>query len=148
MKIIVRLLLIELALVQITFAQTESFDIATFVRPMGWSRNESNGVLILQHSEKLLGQPKVCQIYLLPSRPSNADPMANFRRDWDAMVARPLGVTQAPAPQQETAPDGWTTVTVFADAMTQGLPLSTILLTITGFGKSVSVVVKVTPKRS
>jgi hypothetical protein len=86
-----------------------------------------------------------CQIYLFPSQPSNAAPTANFQAEWDAKVARQLGFTGRPSAQPETNADGWTSLTDHADVVNQGVPLRVILLTATGFGRYVSVVVSVSP---
>src|SRR6267154_1474118 len=48
--------------------QLETFDIATFVRPLGWNRTESNGILLLQDQKMLQGRGVFCQIYLFPSQ--------------------------------------------------------------------------------
>lgn len=136
---------IALALVQTGFAQTETFDIATFVPPKGWSRTQTNGVLVLQDRKTIQGRVEFCQIYLFPSQPSNASPAENFQNEWDLRVARPLGLAGHPSPQPETNPEGWTSLTDHADAISQGAPLRVILFTATGFGKFVSVVISVSP---
>jgi hypothetical protein len=125
--------------------QLETFDIASFVRPPGWNRTESNGILLLQDHKMLQGRGVFCQIYLFPSQPSNALLAASFQNEWDAKVAGPWGITQRPAPQSETTPDGWTVLTGRADYLRQGVPMRTILVTAIGFGKIVSTVVTVSP---
>ena len=145
MKNILLPLLVTLALVQTTFAQTASFDIATFVPPRGWSQTVTNGVLLLQHRGTIQGRTQFCQIYLFPSQPTHADAAANFQMEWDGRVARPLGLTGRPSPQPETNADGWTSLTEHVDALSQGVPIRVILLTATGFGRFASVVVSVSP---
>ena len=126
-------------------AQTESFDIATFIPPAGWSHTESNGVLTLQSNKKVLGKIQFCQIYFFPSSPSNASPAATFQSEWDSKVARPLGLSSRPQPEMQTTPDGWKVVTAHADMLFQGVPMRAILVSANGFGKLVSVVVTVSP---
>jgi hypothetical protein len=138
-------LLIALTFVQALSAQTESFDIATFIPPAGWSHTESNGVLTLQSNKKVLGKIQFCQIYLFPSSPSNASPAATFQSEWDSKVARPLGLSSKPQPEMQTTPDGWKVVTAHADMLFQGVPMRAILVSANGFGKLVSVVVTVSP---
>ena len=87
MNIFLGSLLIALTSAQVLSAQTESFDIATFVRPSGWSRTESNGILVLQDRKSVQGRIEFCQIYLFPSLPSNSSPAANFQSEWDARIA-------------------------------------------------------------
>jgi hypothetical protein len=145
MKKIFLPLLVTLALVETMVAQTASFDIATFVPPRGWSQTINNGVLLLQHRRTFQGRAQFCQIYLFPSQPSNADATTNFQAEWDARVARPLGLTGRPQAQPETSADGWTSLTAYVDALSQGAPIRVILLTATGFGRFASVVVSVSP---
>ncbi len=145
MKTFLGPLLIALTAVQILFAQTETFDIATFVRPPGWSRSESNGILVLQVSKSTHGRMEFCQIYLFPSSPSQSSPAANFESEWDARIARPLGISVRPSPQTEATPEGWTAEIGHFDGMIKGVPTRTMLVNATGFGKTVSVVVMVSP---
>ena len=130
---------------QAAFAQTATFDIATFVPPRGWSRVESNGILILQDRKTFLGRTTFCQIYLFPSRPANATALQNFQMEWESHVLTALGVAARPVPQTEQAPDGWTAITGFADFVRQGVPMRGILSVVTGFGKTASVLVTVSP---
>src|SRR5258707_15597828 len=100
-------LLIALTSVQILCAQTESFDIDRFVRPSGWRRAESNGIVVLQDRKKVQGSTEFCQIYLFPSMPSHLSPAANFQSEWDARIARPLGISVRPSPQIGPETEGW-----------------------------------------
>src|SRR5579862_8945308 len=136
---------ISLALVQTMFAQTMSFDIATFIPPAGWNRAENNGVLVLQNQKTVQGRAEFCQIYLFPSQPSNSSAAANFKLEWDAKVARRLGLAERPVPNPEMTADGWASINDHADVISQGTPIRVILMTATGFGRFVSVVVSVSP---
>ena len=145
MKTVFGSLLIALAMAPSVRAQTETFDIATFVRPAGWSSAVSNGILVLQTRATHLGRVEFCQIYLFPSAPSGQSAAANFQSEWNARVVQSLGLNTPPAPQTETTPDGWTVLTGLADGVRQGVPLRTLLITATGFGKSMSFLVTVSP---
>ena len=145
MNIFLGSLLIALTSAQVLSAQTESFDIATFVRPPGWSRAESNGILVLQDRKSVQGRIDFCQIYLFPSLPSNSSPTANFQSEWDARIARPLGISAQPTPQTEATPEGWIAVIGHVDVMIEAVPTRTMLVNATGFGKTVSVAVMVSP---
>lgn len=124
-------------------AQVETFDIATFVRPRGWSRAESNGILVLQDRKVIEGRVTFCQIYLFPSRSSNASPAVDFQMEWEAKVVQSLGVQVRPSPEMDATPDGWTILTAHADFVRQGMQMRTILSTGTGFGMLVNVMVTV-----
>jgi hypothetical protein len=145
MKTVFGSLLIALAVVPAMPAQTETFDIATFVRPAGWSSAVSNGTLVLQTRGTHLGRVEFCQIYLFPSAPSSQGAAANFQSEWNAKIVQSLGLSASPAPKTETTPDGWTVLSGFADGVRQGVQLRAILLTATGFGKLMSFLVTVSP---
>lgn len=145
MKSLLGPVLIALSSVQILSAQTESFDIATFVRPPGWSRAESNGILVLQGRKSVLGRIEFCQIYLFPSKPSHSIPAANFQSEWDAKIASTLGISGQPSAQTEPASDGWIAVVGHLDALVRGVPTRAMLVNATGFEKTVSVAVMVSP---
>ena len=137
--------LIALAGAQILFGQVESFDIATFIRPSGWSRSEINGIVVLQDRKTLMGQAAFCQIYLFPSQPTSTSAAINFRTEWDARIRRTYRVITEPAPQTETTPDGWTAFSAVVDVVRQRVPMRIVLVTSTGFGRMISVMVAVSP---
>jgi hypothetical protein len=104
MKIVFGSLLIALAIAPSMRAQTESFDIATYVRPPGWSSAVSNGILVLQARQSHLGRVEFCQIYLFPSTSSSQSPAASFQNEWNARIVQSMGLSVRPAPQTETTP--------------------------------------------
>jgi hypothetical protein len=62
-------------------AQTENFDIASFVAPKGWQRIDTNGVLAFIDSKTSNGLTSFCQIYLFPSYQSSSTPEKNFETE-------------------------------------------------------------------
>jgi hypothetical protein len=146
MKTFFRLLWITLALTTTVSAQTESFDIATFVRPAGWTRVESppDGALILQEVKTGTNRAD-CSIVLFPSVPAHANAAVIFQTEWDTKIKPVLGISVTPSPKPQTTSDGWTILTGSADSIQGGLPLRTMLMVSTGFGKEFSVVVTVAP---
>jgi hypothetical protein len=134
-----------LSAVQVSYAAVETFDIATFTRPTGWSRKDTNGVMLLEDQRVVQGQLIFCQIYVFPSRPGTANSGAEFQTEWDQRVFQTLGIQGHSAPETGMTPDGWMASTAFADFVKQGTPTRAILASGTGFGKVVSVVVLVSP---
>lgn len=125
-------------------AQTETFDISSYVLPQGWSRSETNGILLLQTRRTLLGRTEFCQIYLFPSRASQGDAAQNFDADWRTLIGG-LGITGSASPQREQTPDGWTVLTGSADTVRDRVRMRAILMTATGFGRAVNTMVVVSP---
>ena len=124
-------------------AQKETFDIATFTRPKGWERLDTNGVTLLYHSKTNNGLTDFCQIFLFPSRDANDDAAKNFQDDWTNHIMRATGTTTLPQTQTNKTPDGWTAVSGRTDVSQNGTSYTCMLTTVTGHGKEMSFVVNV-----
>ena len=74
MKILIGPLLFAFALVPVMSAQTETFDIVSFVRPAGFNRTEPDGILLLQNNREIAGLVQNCQIFIFPATPGHASP--------------------------------------------------------------------------
>ena len=123
----------------------ETFDIATFAAPAGWSETQSGGALVLSDRKVHAGRTEFCQIQLFPSQESQASPPENFQTEWQTRIAPLFGIGNRPTPQSETSPDGWTVVTGSTDIDGGGTPTRVILINATGFRRTVSVMVIVSP---
>jgi hypothetical protein len=135
---------VVVAFAHTALAQTETFDVATFVPPSGWQRTESAGFVSFQNSRMQNGRPSNCQIFVFASGPSTGSPAASFQAEWNVKIVQPLRTSARPNPQMETRPDGWTAITSFVDVPQNGLPYRTILYTATGSGRFISIVVNYT----
>lgn len=93
-----------LFLVWTVSAQTETWDVFTYSLPGNWQRNAQSNRLELT---QVTGQ-RFCQVGLLKAGGGKSDAVADFRADWEAMVAKPFG---APMVEPEIAPavSGWQT---------------------------------------
>ena len=145
MKIVRPLIvLVLMAFAQAALGQTETYEAATFVPPIGWNRMESPGFVSFQVSRMQNGRLINCQIYVFASGVSPASPIANFQAEWNLKVVQPLRTPARPNPQTELRPDGWTAFSSFVDLLQNGVPYRTILYTATGSGRFMSVVVNYT----
>ena len=125
------------------YAQTETFDIATYSPPKGWERVVSNGVLLFQDMKTNNGETMFCHIFLYPSRVKRANPTKNFESEWIDKVVKPTGSKERPKIATGKTPDGWTVVTGLANITHEGVTFTCILVSASGFGKQMSVLVKV-----
>lgn len=123
------------------FGQLEKFDIATFVSPSGWQRLDSGGVLAFHDYHVDNGFTSFAQIILFPSWTSNDTPMNNFQQEWNSMVVHATGSKTKSAVQSESTPEGWTVVTGSANISSRGMNYTCLLVTLSGFGKAMSVMV-------
>jgi hypothetical protein len=119
----------------------ESFDIARFVRPRGWQRTQSPGLLSFQVSAARNGQLSSGQIFVLASEPSGGAPRENFEAAWSKLVVAPIGGIGGPQQlQTEQTPDGWTAITGTADYSREGAVFRAILINATGHERTMSMV--------
>lgn len=121
--------------------QTTTFDIATFSAPAGWQRTDQNGMAQIQNMRTVAGRSIYCQIFLFSSHPGSADALQNFGAEWARLIAQPFGVLAAPRPESKQSPDGWTAVTSAVNAVQRGIPVTSILFTVTGHGRIMSIVI-------
>ncbi len=124
------------------FAQTEKFDIASFVPPKDWQRQEANGTVSFLHSTTVNGLTSFCQITLFPSTASTGNVASDFKAAWDNVVAIPAKSAAQPKTETAKTNDGWQIMTGAADITQSGVTYTAMLITATGFGRSLSVQVK------
>jgi len=93
------LLFVLCTFIEKTFAQKETFDLATFTPPKGWDKKEGKDAIQLsKHDEKSDGY---CQITLYKSTPGTAGPKENFNMAWTALVKETIAVSTAPEMQPQ-----------------------------------------------
>lgn len=122
-----------------SFAQTQKFDIATFIPPLNWQRTDTNGTVSFFNSKKINGQTSFCQIILYASSNSTNTADKNFKKAWQNLVTVPAKSNVKPVTQTQNTPDGWTVVMGSANVVNRGLNYKTIISSLTGFGKTMNV---------
>ena len=132
--------LAALSLAQTAGAQTQSFDIASFTPPPGWTRVEQTGFAYFQDPRTANSPKGMGQLFLFPGRTGAGTAMENFSAEWSAHVASPLHVSAQPRTETRQLPDGWTAVTGVTPVTLPGGVLTVILFTATGAGRFMSVV--------
>ena len=118
------------------YAQTETFDIATFTPPKDFKKESKPGVLIYTHVNKASGG--YCVINIYPSTESSGDEQTDFKNAWKELVSTPFNT--AAVPQTETnAADGWKAVVGATMVDIGGADTYMILTVFSGFGKTFTV---------
>jgi len=125
------------------FGQTESFDIATFTAPSGWQRLDSNGMILFHDYKTANGLNSFCQIFLYPSINSSGNAEKDFNNSWANLVAKPTTSKTKPTTDISKTEDGWTVVTGYANITFQDLTYTAMLITASGFNKTMNVLVNV-----
>ena len=122
--------------------QKVKFDIASFTPPKGWQRIDSNGVVAFFDTKTVQGGTTFCQLFLYPSRPSSGKASTDFENEWQQLVVRPTGFQGKPKTELGNA-DGWEVTTGYSNITQSGMTFTTMLVTATGFGREMSVLVNV-----
>lgn len=121
-----------------SLAQTpETFDIATFQPPKGWSKKASENAI--QFS--IEGKDSFALITLYKSVPSIGNPKANFDAAWSGIVKEAVPVTAAPQMVPAETKDGWSITAGLAPFEKDGAKGVALLITASGYGKMVNVVI-------
>jgi len=124
------------------YAQTEKFDMVSFTPPTGWERTEANGTVSFMHTSTINDLTSFCQITIYPGSISKAGAYKNFNKAWKKLVTNLTKSKAAPDKHTEITPDGWTLVTGSANVTQQGLTYKTIVASITGFDKTLTIQIK------
>ena len=137
---ILYILLFMLVLSTDAFAQrAETFDIASFQPPNGWSKSAGADAVQFMTEDKAAGT--FCLISLFKSLPSLGNSKENFDAAWSTIVKETVNVSAAPQLQPVDNKDGWEIVTGFAPFEKDGAKGAAVLVTASGYGKMVNVLV-------
>lgn len=138
MKYIISFLLFLFA-AGISFAQTETFDLATYTAPRSWKKQ--SGESGVQFAKEDAAKGTYCIITLFKAVPGTASPKENFDMAWTSIVKEMVIVSAAPEMQASAVENGWEAQTGYAPFEKDGSKGVVILVTSSGFDKMVNIVV-------
>ncbi|HWC52342.1 MAG TPA: hypothetical protein VG676_02070, partial [Chitinophagaceae bacterium] len=119
-------------------AQKQSFDVVSFSAPKSWQQQQNEGGMQLSVTDKKSGAYAIAII--TKATASDATANENFTTDWIRLVKSTVQVNAAPTMQDPYTENGWNIVSGnanYTDGANKGIAT---LLTATGDGKTVSVV--------
>lgn len=119
-------------------AQKETFDIITFTLPAGWTKesgNDNMSVTKINNADKTW-----CKIGLYKSMNSKGSVELDFNADWKSLVYEPLKVNEKQPKTEISEAEGWKIMNGGGTFVFNGSNAMAILTTISGFGKTVSIV--------
>lgn len=123
-----------------TFGQTpETFDISTVQAPKGWNRQATLSSLQFSTEDKARGT--FCLITVFKSLPGANDSKENFDVTWDSVVKNMVNIAAAPQMASPTSDDGWEAQSGVAPFDKDGTKGVAMLVTISGYGKMVNVLI-------
>jgi hypothetical protein len=123
------------------FAQTETYDIATFTPPKDFKRQERE--LALSFSKVNESNGKFCIIAIYPSRQSSGALETDFQNEWQDRVAKPLSTKAKPDYERFAVPKGWEAVMGKAVVESDNGEMVTILVVQRGFGRVMSFLISI-----
>lgn len=121
-------------------AQTvEKFDIISFKTPKGWQKEASKNAVHLGVDGGAAGG--MCLITMFKPLPGSSDSKVNFESAWETIVKETVSISGKPQMQPPMSKNGWTAETGLAQYDADGRKGIVLLVTITGQGKMVNILI-------
>jgi len=122
------------------FAQApETFDVATFRSPAGWTKQPGESSFQLSTEDKAKGT--YCLLTLFKSIPGAGDSKKNFDATWQTIVKEAVNLTAAPQMFPSDNKEDWKVEGGFASFEKSGEKGVAVLFTLSGYGKMVNILV-------
>lgn len=146
MKMLKNILLSNLLLIVscTASAQKQNFDVVSYTLPKGWQQQQNDGGLQLSITDKKTGAYAIAII--TKASVSNAAANENFNNDWAKLVSGTVQVNGSPTISAPTKENGWDIISGSANYTDGGNTGMANLLTATGGGQMVSVVLMTNTK--
>jgi len=117
----------------------ETFDIASFQPPKGWNKQAGQNSVQFSTSDEAKGA--YCLITLFRSVPGIGNSKENFSAAWQTIVKEAVNVTTSPQMFPSDNKEDWKVEGGFAPFEKDGEKGVTVLVTLSGYGKMVNVLV-------
>ena len=135
-----RIILAVLVLTTGTFAQgTETFDIASFQPPKGWTKQVGADAVQFSIEDKTGGT--FCLISLFKSLPGLGSPKENFDAAWSTIVKEAVAPSAAPTMIPADNKGEWQLAGGYAPFEKDGVKGVAVLYTATGYGRMVNALI-------
>jgi hypothetical protein len=123
----------------ITFAQKETFDLATYTSLKGWKKQSSGNAVQFTKEDAATGA--YCMITLSKAIPGTANAKDNFDAAWENVVKGMVKVTAPPTMQPGSSKDGWEAKIGYSSFDMEGNKGIALLVTSSGFEKMVNIII-------
>ncbi len=139
-----RSILVAIALLFGTLQPAEAgpkatFDLMSYEAPAGWTAGTSDGALTLTTVDAQKGTFAV--VMVSPSTASAGSLPKDFEAAWQRVIVTTLGVTNKPQMSPGAAQNGWEALAGAATGSFEGTAAAVILVTMSGHGRTMSIVV-------
>ena len=119
------------------FAQTETFDIATYTIPAGWTKSAKEGMVSYITTDET--KAIFCIISIYASQESKGTALEEFGRNWTVLVATPLTIKELPQTEKLTDDEGRDVILGAASFVNGNLAGAVMLSTIVGYGLTTNI---------
>ncbi|HEY6062688.1 MAG TPA: hypothetical protein VIV35_03710, partial [Chitinophagaceae bacterium] len=123
----------------VVMSQQQTFDLATFVPPKDWKKQNTEAVVQFKKEDAAKGI--YCLITLYKAIPGKPGSKENFDLAWETLVKEMVTVSAAPQMQPAGTENGWEVQSGFAPFESDGNKGVVILATSTGYEKMVNIII-------
>ncbi len=120
------------------YTQKQTFDVVSYTAPVGWQQQQKDAFLQLSVTDEKTGAYSIALI--TKATASEATAGENFTADWNRLIKAAVQVNTEPAMLEPTEDNGWEIISGTANYVDGNQKGLATLLTATGGGQMVSVV--------
>ena len=133
------LVILSVILATSAFSQKQTFDVVSYEVPKGWQQKQNNGSVQLLATDKKSGG--YIMAIITDASASTATAIENFNSKWKAAIKDQIQLNGEPTMQPSSNDNGWDIETGSAGYTDNGSKGNVALLSATGGGQTVSVVI-------
>jgi len=137
MKKIILVVLLN-AVAFFSFAQQQTFDLATYIAPKGWKKEQTANAV--QFAKEDAAKGTYCTITLVKSIPAGGSSKANFDAAWETLVKEMVTVSSTPEMQDPVSENGWEAQSGYAPFESNGSKGVALLVTSSGYEKMINLI--------
>lgn len=120
------------------FAQTETFDLATFTPPKGWKKETKENVVSFSHVNN--ANNTWCQVSIVRSTASKGTIDQDFNSEWQELIVKSYGVKEKPDANEMQEAEGWKIKAGGGKFTFNNADAIALLTTMSGYNRCVSIV--------
>jgi hypothetical protein len=129
---------VSFSIITNAFAQTETYDLTSFIPPKGWTKETTETVLNYTHVDKTTNT--WCRINVVKSTASKGSIEADFESEWNNLVVAQYKVTDPPEANEVVESDGWKIKSAAGKFIFNNANALVLIATASGFERCVSIV--------
>jgi len=121
------------------FAQKHTYEFVNYTPPAGWKK-EVKPNIYTSYTTTNSQNNSYCQIFIMLSTNSKGGIEEDFKCEWQGLIVKNYGVTEAPNMTELTSENGWTAKGGVANFKFENSSSIAMLTTMSGYNKTVSII--------